>query len=60
MFSFSVLEVFLRKNVTTTLKNEEKDIVYNSWTMKIRYMKDKVKRHLDLKQEISIHFLNVY
>ena len=24
-----------------TLKNEKKDIVYNCWIMKIRYMKDK-------------------
>ena len=24
--------------------------------MKIRYMKDKVKRHINLKEEISIHF----
>ena len=33
----------------TTFKNEEKDIAYNFWIMKIRYMKDKVKRHLNLK-----------
>ena len=44
-----------------TLKNEEKDIVYNFLIMKIRYMTDKVKRHLNLKlEEISIHFLHVY
>ena len=29
--------------------------------MKIRYMKDEVKRHLNLKlEEIPIHFLYVY
>ena len=33
----------------TILQNEEKDIVYNFLIMKIRYMKDKVKRHLNLK-----------
>ena len=37
----------------TTLKNEEKDIVYYFEIMKIRYMKDKymkdkIKRHLNL------------
>ena len=28
---------------------EEKDIVYNFYIMKIRYMRDKVMRHLNLK-----------
>ena len=32
-----------------TLKNEEKDIVNNLLIMKIRYMKDKIKKHLNLK-----------
>ena len=33
----------------TTIKNEEKDIVYYFYIMKIRYMKDKIKRRLNLK-----------
>ena len=28
---------------------KKKDIVYNFLIMKIRYMKDKVKRHLNIK-----------
>ena len=41
---------------TTTLKNEEKVIVYNFLIMKISY-KEKVKWHLNQKyEEISIHF----
>ena len=35
----------------TTLKNEEKDIVYCFLIMKIRYMKDKTKTQLNLKYE---------
>ena len=31
----------LGQKCKTTIKNEEKDIVYNFWIMKIRYMKDK-------------------
>ena len=43
-----------------TLKNEEKDIVYNFLIIKIRYMKDKFKEDLNLKKKvISIHFLYV-
>ena len=38
-----------RQKYKTTLKNEEKDIVYNFQIMKIRYIRDKVKRHLNLK-----------
>ena len=38
-----------RQKYKITLKNEEKDIVYNFWIMKIRSMKVKVKRHLNLK-----------
>ena len=33
----------------TTIKNEEKDIVYNFLIMKLRYMKDKFKRYSNLK-----------
>ena len=29
-----------RQRYKTTLKNEEKYIVYNFWIMKIKYMKD--------------------
>ena len=49
----------LNKNIRPPSKmKEKKDIVYNFEIMKIRYMKDKVKRHSNLKEdEISIHFL---
>ena len=42
----------------STLKTEEKYISYNIfWIIKTRYMKDRVKRHLNLKlEEISIYF----
>ena len=45
----------------TTLKDEDKDIVYIFGIMKIRYLKGTVKRHLKLKyEEISVYFLYVY
>ena len=45
----------------TTLKNEEKDIVYNFYIMKIRHMKDKAWRQLNLKyKEILIQFIFIY
>ena len=41
----------------TTQKNEEKYIVYNFYVTKIRYMKDKSYKQLNLKyKDISIHF----
>ena len=40
MFVDVYVDTPLDKNMTT-LKNEEKNIVYNFWIMKIRYMKDK-------------------
>ena len=39
----------LGKNIRPSSKRKKKEIVYNFWIIKIRYMKDKVKRHLDLK-----------
>ena len=45
----------------TTLKNEEKGIVYNFWFTKIRYKYLKLFYLLNLKyEEISIHLLYVY
>ena len=48
----------LDKNIRPPSKMKEK-IVSDFYIMKIRYMKDKVKRHLKY-EETSIHYIYIY
>ena len=51
------------KKYKTSIKNEEKDIVYNFLIMKIRYMKDKVWRQIQNKKKfqfISYMYISIH